>query len=434
MATKHNDNSALQELLDARDKEILKLTQTLALVTHAKQEWERAVDAFPEMIAIFDNEHKLTRLNSALAQHLNSSYDELIGRQFCFCADAEKDPKKCLHMKALREGKSSQEERYNPEYGGHFELTVIPCHDKLGCLTGSIHIVRNINERKAFEKQRDELNTRLLHSQKLLSVGQLAAGIAHEINTPTQYAASNIDFLKESCKEVTSLMEKVAHHCQTLEQTHSTKNTQTVQSLLAEGDWEYLSQEIPQALDQCQEGFRRIGTIVGAMKEFSHPAAREKAATDLNRVITTTIQICQNEWKQIAELTTNLDPDLPHLPCHADDMGQVFLNLIVNAAHAIHDRQTTQPSHEKGLIVISSWQAEGTVKISVADNGSGIDPEIRGKIFDPFFTTKDVNKGTGQGLAISHDVITHKHNGSIEVNSEPGQGTIFTITLPSELS
>lgn len=340
-------------------------------------------------------------MNKALAQHLESSYEKLLGSDFCFCAASDKDGNECLHQKALNEGKIYQEERYDPEYGGHFELTVIPCHAKDGNLTGTIHIARNINERKAFEKQRDELKAGMLQSQKLLSVGQLAAGIAHEINTPAQYVATNVEFLKGSFADIAALMECVEKYFQVMEPGDQQERDDAVQKMLVDADWEYLAEEIPLALVQCQEGLQQISSIVGAMKEFAHPGSKAKTATDLNRIITTTMKICQNEWKHIAELKTELAADLPQVACYADEMGQVFLNLIVNAAHAIQDHTDTGKLQEKGFIVISSWQEKDTVKMSVADNGIGIPPAIRPRIFDPFFTTKVVGKGSGQGLAIT---------------------------------
>lgn len=431
MATKEQSQKELLEILASRDEKIRELSQTLALVTYAKQEWERTADSLPELIAILNRERKLVRMNKALAQHLESSYEKLLGSDFCFCAASDKDGNACLHQKVLNEGKTYQEERYDPKYGGHFELSVIPCHAKDGNLTGTIHIARNINERKAFEKQRDELKAGMLQSQKLLSVGQLAAGIAHEINTPAQYVATNVDFLKDSFANIAALMECLKKYFEVMEPIDARQEKSgTVQNMLIDADWEYLVEEIPLALGQCQEGLRQISSIVGAMKEFAHPGSKAKIATDLNRIITTTIKVCQNEWKHIAELKTDLAADLPQVACYADEMGQVFLNLIVNAAHAIKDHIDAGKIQGKGSIVIATWQEKDKVKISVADNGIGIPPSIHARIFDPFFTTKQVGKGTGQGLAITHDVIANKHKGSIHVTSNEGQGTVFTITMP----
>jgi two-component system, NtrC family, sensor kinase len=271
--------------------------------------------------------------------------------------------------------------------------------------------------------------TRLLQAQKLESVGQLAAGIAHEINTPAQFIGSNIDFLKDSFSDVIQLIDALQKVLEAIVQGSAIVETgREAEKLLEEFDWNYLKEEIPTAILQSKEGIKRVTTIVQAMKEFSHPGSKEKGFYDLNKIIETTITVASNEWKYCAEIETHFDPDLPQVFCLADEIGQVFLNILINASHAIAGKTTNNT--EKGLITITTHRSPEQVEIHIEDTGGGIPENIRERVFDPFFTTKSVGKGTGQGLAISHDVITKKHNGGISFTSEAGKGTIFTISLP----
>jgi signal transduction histidine kinase len=202
-----------------------------------------------------------------------------------------------------------------------------------------------------------------------------------------------------------------------------------VEASLKTSDLDYLVKEIPSAIMQSLEGMERIATIVRAMKEFSHPGSAEKQAIDLNHAIQNTITVCRNEWKYVAEMVLELEPNLPLVPCLPGEINQVILNLVVNAAQAIGEGQKEGDS-ARGTITIKTSQNETWAEISIRDTGPGIPEKYRAKIFTPFFTTKDVGKGTGQGLAISHSVIVNKHGGTITFESEMGKGTVFIIRLP----
>ena len=294
-----------------------------------------------------------------------------------------------------------------------------------------VAIVHDISSRLAEEKEKEQLQTRLLHTQKLESVGQLAAGIAHEINTPVQYVGTNIDFLDEAFTDLTALINQFLSLLAKARQADiDTTIVDAVQETLDEIDWEYLAEEIPEAVKQSKDGIHRVTSIVLAMKEFSHPGSREKAAADMNRLIATTITVARNEWKYVAEVETDFAEDLPQVPCLTDEMGQVILNLLINAAHSIEEKLGENPDGKKEKIVLTTRHIDTMVEITIRDNGMGIPPEIRKKIFDPFFTTKEVGKGTGQGLAIARDVIVNKHGGSIEALSSEGEGTTFILRLP----
>jgi two-component system NtrC family sensor kinase len=195
-------------------------------------------------------------------------------------------------------------------------------------------------------------------------------------------------------------------------------------------DWEYLAEEVPLTISQSREGVRRVTSIIRAMKEFSHPGSKEKAPQNLNDIINTTITVARNEWRYVAEMNLELDTELPPVPLLADEMGQVVLNMIVNAAHAITEKLESSPDDTKGAIHISTRKIQNNVELRIRDTGAGMNEKVQVRIFDPFYTTKKVGKGTGQGLAISHDVIVEKHQGTITVESMPGEGTTFIICLP----
>jgi signal transduction histidine kinase len=293
-----------------------------------------------------------------------------------------------------------------------------------------LQIKRAIEKQQADQEQ-EKLNIQLLQSQKLESVGRLAAGIAHEINTPIQFISTNISFINEAFKDLSQLIATLLELLEAIKEGVVTEEQiKASDESVAHLDWDYLKEEIPRAIDQSNVGLQRVASLVQAMKEFSHPGSKQKVYADLNRIIETTITISRNEWKYVATVETDLDPDLQPVPCLVDEMGQVFLNLLVNAAHAIENQLGNNPEGKKGRITISTRQHDQYVEIRITDTGCGIPTHIHNKVFDPFFTTKDVGKGTGQGLTIAHDVIVGKHNGTIVFETEPGSGTTFIICLP----
>ena len=307
---------------------------------------------------------------------------------------------------------------------GFLGMTITPKMNEQGQISGFIILASDITERR-------NLETQLLQAQKLESVGHLAAGIAHEINTPTQFVGDNIQFLQESFEDLRGLFEKYKQLLETFEKEATPGEIiQEIRGLEKEIDLPFLMEEIPKAIEQSIEGVKRIAKIVRAMKEFSHPGTGEKTFLDINKAIENTITVTKNEWKYVAEMETNLDPSLPAVPCLPGEFNQVILNMIINAAHAISDVVEAQGG--KGKITITTSRADGHVEIRISDTGTGIPGEIRERIFDPFFTTKEVGKGTGQGLAIARSMIVDKHNGTIEVETEVGKGTTFIIRLPLE--
>lgn len=266
-------------------------------------------------------------------------------------------------------------------------------------------------------------------SLKLESIGRLAAGIAHEINTPTQYVGDNTRFLSDAF----SNLDRVLSGGQKLLEAIRTNQppepcVAELEAALESADIEFLAQEIPLAIQHSLDGVDRIAKIVRAMKEFSHPDGDEKTPTDINRAIESTVAVSRNEWKYHCEIVLNLDPTLPHVCCRPGILNQAVLNLLINAAHAVEDR--VGKSGSKGTVTISTQHSPDVAEIRIADTGVGIPESIRRKIFDPFFTTKEVGRGTGQGLAIVRSAIVDQHGGAIELHSTVGEGTTFIVRLP----
>ena len=259
-------------------------------------------------------------------------------------------------------------------------------------------------------QQRKELETQLVHAQKMEAVGQLASGIAHEINTPSQFANDNILFLKDAVEGFIAEIDR-------------TDKAPDEKEIL------FLKENAPQAVEQAQEGIGRITTIVKSMKNFAYRDANsEKKPNDLNQAIRSTSVVATNEWKYHAEMQLNLDETLPMVPCNIGEINQVVLNLIVNGAHAIRDRFKDS---QRGTLVVTTkhYPEQDCAVISILDNGGGIPEKVQNRIFEPFFTTKDVGVGTGQGLAIAHNVIVKSHGGQIWFDSKQGEGTTFYIKL-----
>lgn len=286
-----------------------------------------------------------------------------------------------------------------------------------------IGIFRDIAERRRLESQ-------LVQAQKMESVGQLAAGIAHEINTPTQFVGDNIRFLEDAFQDLASLLATCNQLCNaTVEGEASEHLVADVVKAAKAADLEYLLEEVPLAISQSLEGVERVAKIVRSMKDFSHPGNETKQAVDLNRTLESTLTVCRNEWKYVADAVMDLDADLPPVTCLQGECNQVFLNLIINAAHAIGDGLTGE-STEKGILTVSTRRNGNWAEVRIADTGTGIPKESHSRVFDPFFTTKEVGRGTGQGLAIAHSVITEKHHGTISFETEMGRGTTFIVRLP----
>jgi PAS domain S-box-containing protein len=283
-----------------------------------------------------------------------------------------------------------------------------------------LFVIRDITERRELEQQ-------LLQSQKLQAIGHLAAGVAHEINTPLQFIGDNLHFTRDAIGALFTLASRLK---ELLERERGDELRAEIEEAEAEADLEFARDQLPVAVDRSLVGVERVTKIVRALKSFAHPGAVEFEPADVNALVENATLMATTEWKYVAELELVLAPSLPRVPCVAGDVSQVVLNLVVNAAHAIAEVVGT--SGAKGAIRVETRHDETHVEISIGDTGIGIPEHARSKVFDPFFTTKDVGKGTGQGLAIAHTSVVERHKGTIHFTTELGCGTTFVVRLPLE--
>lgn len=288
-------------------------------------------------------------------------------------------------------------------------------------------VAQDMTEQLRLKAEYDQSEIALRQAQKMDSIGRLAAGIAHEINTPSQYVLDNLRFMLDSFPDIQRLL-SADEALRVVALTRSEPLAEAAAETANDIDIGYLTEEFPKSLRQSMEGMERIRKIVLAMKEFSHPA-ETKMSADINHLIENALTISHNEWKYVATTTLNLDSDMPPIHCFPSEMSQVLLNLIINASHAI--AEALPPNSSKlGTIDITTSHTDTWAEIRMGDSGCGISHSIRERIFEPFFTTKAIGKGTGQGLALAWSVIVDKHFGTLVLESEVGVGTVFIIRLP----
>lgn len=320
-------------------------------------------------------------------------------------------------------------------------VSTTPIFDRAGNLTHAVAIGADITGKREEARKKQELQDKLVEemkerervvlelqlAQKLESVGRLAAGVAHEINTPIQYVGDSVQFLRSAFDDLNSLMEEWQGGLEALADGATRDALRAEFSRLADKyDMSFVRTEVPRAFERTFDGVDRVSTIVKAMKEFAHPDSEEQSAADINHAIETTLLVASNEYKYVAKVRTGFAP-LPAVVCNIGQLNQVFLNLIVNAAHAIQD---AGKDAESGEIRICTELAGDSAVIRIRDNGCGIPEANLSKLYDPFFTTKDVGRGTGQGLSIAHNIVVDKHGGDIAVQSRVGDGTEFCIRVP----
>jgi len=418
-----------RKVLQAVVRDITERKRAEQELQRAHAETETLWGAISSILICVDCEDRIIRWNTTAESAFGIPADRAVGRRFKECGiqwdwrmvlDAVAD---CLVRQAARRIDNLSYQRPDGSRG-LLGITFNPILGQRGEATGCLLMGSDISERNALEIQ-------LRHAQKLEAIGSLAAGIAHEINTPTQYVGDNTRFLDDCFKEILGVLDQ---YRELLSAAKAGKVPEAliaeVETALEEADIEYLSEEVPRAIGQTLEGVERVAKIVRAMKDFSHPGGEEKTPSNINKAIESTVTVARNEWKYVAELETDLDEALPDVPCLLGEFNQVILNMIVNAAHAIAEA-LGEGSADKGRITIRTRLDGDSVEIRISDTGTGIPQENQARIFDPFFTTKEVGKGTGQGLAIAHNVIVEKHGGALAVESEPGKGTTFILRLPT---
>ncbi len=389
---------------------------------------EQLLASIPCILIELDMDYRITSWNNFTSKLFKLDKNEVIGRSLpqcqikCDWRVVEEHIKMCYDSKQIIR---LDDIRYTKPDGndGYLGITVNPIINETGEIYSILLFGSEVTNRR-------ELETQLIQAQKLESIGQLAAGIAHEINTPMQFVGDNTIFLKDAFEDLQILQDSYEILLAAAKDSNVQKDLiKKLETVIEEIEADYLYKEIPKAINQTLGGIERVSIIVRAMKEFSHPDNEDKVNIDLNKSIESTITVAKGEWKYVADMITDFDPNLPLVPCLAGEFNQVILNLIINAVHAISDSKDNQNS-EKGTIKISTRHLDNWVEVRISDSGTGIPEEIRDKIFNPFFTTKGVGKGTGQGLAIAHSTITQKHLGSIIFETEMGKGTTFIVRLP----
>jgi PAS domain S-box-containing protein len=299
--------------------------------------------------------------------------------------------------------------------------------DAGGAASFAIAMVQDVSARKQAEAQRDRMELELRLAQKLESVGQLAAGIAHEINTPIQYVGDSIHFLSEAFEDLMALEATQLKLRVAAAGTVDPALLAQVGAAVETADLDYLRERVPSALERGLRGIERVSSIVAAMRAFAHPPSEAKAPTDLNEAVRNTLIVASGEYSAVADVETDLG-ELPAVVCDAGEINQVLLNLVINAAHAIED--AVGDGAERGSIRVRTRDDGDHVVVTVADTGTGIPDDVAGRVFDPFFTTKDVGRGSGQGLAIARTIVTERHGGELTFETEAGRGTAFHVRLP----
>ena len=380
-------------------------------------------------IVICDNDRKVVWVNTAFTSLSGYGLDELVGRGLGQLLQGPKTDQNTVQeiRSALNKGENIDKEILNYHKNGSeywANLLISPIRGSEGSITHIVGIQNDITEKKRAEQRRDLIEEQLKHAQKMESIGQLAAGIAHEINTPSQFVGDNLSFILHSTKNLIDYHKKLEHIIAKLQENELINQADIAKKQL---DIDFLVDELPQAIEESVDGVFRISEIVSAMKDFSHPGKDDKQTTDINRAIESTTIVARNEWKYVADIQFDFSSDVLLVNCFPGEINQVILNIIINSCYAIKDSGEVKV---KGNILISTLQEDNTAIIKIKDNGAGISADIIKKVFDPFFTTKEVGQGTGQGLSLAYNIIVEKHGGKIFVESAPGEGTTFTIELP----
>lgn len=386
-----------------------------------------AVEQAHEAIVITAVDGTIEYANPSFERTTGYSADEAIGRNLDALNAGENSRELSRQIWATLEG--------GGVWAGHIanrkkdgspyeeEVTISPVRDDTGNIINYVAVKRDVTQQMALEMK-------LRQVQKLESIGQLAAGIAHEINTPTQYVCDNTRFLQRAFADLLALIQRYRAMLEAAKRGEVDPETiAEVQQACDDLDLDYLIEEIPAAIEESLGGIDRVIEIVRAMKEFSHPSVKEKKPVNINKEIQTTITVARNEWKYVAEMQTDLDESLPLVPCLPGEFNQMILNIIVNAAQAISDK-IGDTIGGRGTIAVATKQDHNWAEIRISDTGAGMPDEVKARAFDPFFTTKEVGKGTGQGLAIARSVVVDMHGGTIAFDTQVGVGTTFIIRLP----
>ncbi len=427
---------AAESLLEQKSRELYEMHNELLSTTfdlHIEAERTRTIlQTAAEAIITFDRNGTIETVNPAAERIFGYPSSDFVGKNVreLIATDQSDSSPPTLNLDehywtALPDERhSSRDVVGRRENDDEFEMELAGSRVEFEDRLIYTWILRDVTEKRNLERQ-------LSLSQKLESVGQLAAGIAHEINTPIQFVGDNLLFMERAFQSWSDLFEchEALHAaCKRMRITDVAQLCDRIDEVAQTAQIDFLRSELPTAIQQSSEGASRVASIVRTMKEFSHPGAQVRTNTDINKAIESTVIVSRNEWKYVADVETDLDPNLPKIPCFPSDLNQAILNLVINASHAI--AEDVAGTEKRGKITIRTSCDDEHVEIYVSDSGPGMSDAVRERIFDPFFTTKPVGKGTGQGLAITYAVVVERHDGAIHVESEVGNGTTFVLRLP----
>lgn len=393
------------------------------LVEEKQAKLATAVEQADDIVVITDAKGKIEYVNPAFEDITGYFAAEAIGKNPRILNSGKQAPEfyenmwRLLTQGLVWRGRLVNRRKDGAEYVADVTISPIRNDDKV---THYVGVQKDITHEITLEKQ-------LQQSQKLEAMGTLAGGIAHEINTPTQFVNTNLEFIQSSFTDLSEFLTYCIDYITFKSETEPSE-VDKFNDMYEEKDVAYILEEIPLALEQSKDGTQKIAKIVGSMKHFTQPTGESKIPTEINEILQDSCTLSGGEWKPVADITFDLADDLPMVPCMQSEVSQVFLNMIVNATHAIES--SSNEDKAKGTILISSKAVVGGIEVCIGDDGPGIPDTIKDRLFDPFFTTKEPGKGTGQGLSFSHAIIVEKHNGRISFESQEGVGTTFTIFLP----
>jgi len=387
-----------------------RLRQTEQALQAAQARLAQVYSTVPSSLWVVDPSGEILNANRRAARLLDVSCDRLVGARLQSFFELEGDADLLTLLADLQDGQTLRHEaRFADSASRGRAVLLYASKDEEQYVVAALEIS---------EQRRMEIE--LNHALKMEAVGSLAAGIAHEINTPLQYVGDNLDFLQEAFLEVDSLLALHRRVCADLPDSAR----EPLSAAESRVDLEFLHQEAPSAFERTREGLNRVGEIVGSMREFMHPGKDRLSLTDLNRSLESALTLTRNAVKHVAQVETSFG-EIPEVECNPGDVGQVFINLLVNASQAIKEAGI-----EPGLIRASTERRGDSVVVTVADNGPGIPAEIQGRVYDPFFTTKGVGQGTGQGLSLCRAIICDRHRGRIWFETPETGGTVFHVSLP----
>ncbi len=412
-----NDNTMYYEVIV---EDITELNKLLEILYESEYKYRTLIDNLNEAVYLIIDK-KFEIVNQKFLELLEITEEDISKSNFNMYSFISKESKKTLlNRRKIIKQQNNIPQKYEliivTKSGIEKEVEISETLVNFNGKATTQGIVRDLTKIKKAE-------TQIRHLQKMEAIGTLAAGIAHEINTPAQFVNDNLSFLDDVHNEFAPIYNFL------IKIKKGNASIKELKDITDKIDIEYFKEEIPVAIKQSLEGIQRISKIVSAMRDFSHTGPKEKTAADLHKLINNSITISRNTWKYIAEIQKDFDLNIPPIICLASELGQVFVNIIVNAAHALEEK-FQNCNAIKGKINIITKSQKGKVQILFIDNGIGMSPKVKKRIFDPFFTTKEVGKGTGQGLSIAYDIIVDKHNGTIDVETEENIGTKFIITLP----